>query len=156
MEGPATLDVGRIGKAHGLKGQVLVDLWTDRVERLSPGTVLTTERGPLTVVASQRHQDRFLVLFGGTNDRDKAEALRGLVLAAEPLDDDDVIWIHELYEAEVYDQTGTLRGKVVDVEANPASDLLVLDTGALIPLTFVTELDPNVRVDVDVPEGLFE
>ena len=42
------------------------------------------------------------------------------------------------------------------VEANPASDLLVLDSGALVPLTFVTSVDPNVRVDVDVPEGLFE
>jgi 16S rRNA processing protein RimM len=45
---------------------------------------------------------------------------------------------------------------VVGVEANPASDLLVLDSGALIPLTFVTTVDANVRIDVDVPEGLFE
>ena len=45
---------------------------------------------------------------------------------------------------------------MVEVEANPASDLLVLDNGHLIPLTFVTEIEPNVRLDVDVPEGLFE
>ena len=42
------------------------------------------------------------------------------------------------------------------VEANPASDLLVLDSGALVPLTFVTNVEANVRIDVDVPEGLFE
>ena len=48
------------------------------------------------------------------------------------------------------------RGVVVGVEANPASDLMVLDSGALVPLTFVRSVDANVRVDVDVPEGLFE
>jgi 16S rRNA processing protein RimM len=45
---------------------------------------------------------------------------------------------------------------VVDVESNPASDILVLDSGALVPLTFVTNVEANVRIDVDVPEGLFE
>jgi 16S rRNA processing protein RimM len=45
---------------------------------------------------------------------------------------------------------------VVDVESNPASDILVLDSGALVPLTFVTSVEANVRIDVDVPEGLFE
>ena len=48
------------------------------------------------------------------------------------------------------------RQVVVGVEANPASDLLVLDSGALVPLTFVTTVEANVRIEVDVPEGLFE
>ena len=90
-----TLEVGRIIKAQGLKGQVLVDLWTDRHERLRPG-------------------------------------------------------------AELFDASGVSHGKVVDVEANPASDILVLDSGALVPLTFVTSVEANVRIDVDVPDGLFE
>ena len=58
--------------------------------------------------------------------------------------------------AEVYDADGVRRGVVVGVEANPASDLLVLDSGALVPLTFVTTVEANVRIEVDVPEGLFE
>jgi hypothetical protein len=48
------------------------------------------------------------------------------------------------------------RGHVIEVESNPASDIMVLDTGSLVPLTFVTHVEANVRVDVEVPEGLFE
>ena len=58
--------------------------------------------------------------------------------------------------AVVVDSTGVRRGVVVDVEANPASDLLVLDSGALVPLTFVTSIVANERIEVDAPEGLFE
>jgi 16S rRNA processing protein RimM len=153
-----TLEVGRIIKAQGLKGQVLVDLWTDRHERLRPGTQLLSERGPMVVTASGAHQQRFIVSFDGVNTREEAERLRGLVLSAPVLDDvdEDVIWIHQLFGAEVYDASGQLRGVVRDVEANPASDLLVLDSGVLVPLTFVTKVEANRRIDVDVPDGLFE
>lgn len=151
-----TLEVGRIIKAQGLKGQVLVDLWSDRTERLAPGSELSTDRGPLRVSASIAHQQRFIVTFEGVDTREKAEQWRGVVLAAPRLDDESVIWIDQLYDAEVFDAEGIRRGVVVGVEANPASDLLVLDSGALVPLTFVTTVVPNVRIDVDVPEGLFE
>jgi 16S rRNA processing protein RimM len=151
-----TLEVGRIIKAQGLKGQVLVDLWSDRTERLAPGSELFTERGALRVAASIAHQQRFIVTFEGFDTREKAEAWRGVVLSAPRLDDESVIWIDQLYDAEVYDADGVRRGIVVGVEANPASDLLVLDSGALVPLTFVTTVEANVRIDVDVPEGLFE
>jgi 16S rRNA processing protein RimM len=151
-----TLEVGRIIKAQGLKGQVLVDLWSDRTERLAPGSELLTERGPLRVTASIAHQQRFIVTFEGLDTREKAEQWRGVVLSAPRLDDESVIWIDQLYEAEVYDADGVRRGVVVGVEANPASDLLVLDNGALVPLTFVTTVEANIRIDVDVPEGLFE
>lgn len=151
-----TLEVGRIIKAQGLKGQVLVDLWTDRTERLIPGTELATDRGTLTVVASGAHQQRFIVTFEGIESREEAERWRGVVLSAPRLEDESVIWIDQLYDAEVYDAQGVRRGVVTGVEANPASDLLVLDSGALVPLTFVTRVDANVRIDVDVPEGLFE
>ena len=150
------LEVGRIVKAHGLKGQVLVDLWSDRTERLAPGSELLSDRGPMRVLSSIAHQQRFIVTFDGVDTREKAEHLRGVVLSAPRLDDESVIWIDQLYDAEVYDANGVRRGVVVGVEANPASDLLVLDSGALVPLTFVTALEANVRVDVDVPEGLFE
>jgi 16S rRNA processing protein RimM len=151
-----TLEVGRIIKAQGLKGQVLVDLWSDRTERLAPGSELLTERGALRVTASIAHQRRFIVTFEGLDTREKAEQWRGVVLSAARLDDESVIWIDQLYDAEVFDAEGVRRGVVVGVEANPASDLLVLDSGALVPLTFVTTVEANVRIDVDVPEGLFE
>jgi 16S rRNA processing protein RimM len=150
------LDVGRIIKAHGLKGQVLVQLWTDRTERLDPMTRLDTEHGEVVVVAAAAHQDRYIVTFDKIVTREDAERWRGVVLRAARVDDDDVIWIDELYAAEVFDADGVRRGVVVDVEANPASDLLVLDSGALVPLTFVTAVEANTRIDVEVPEGLFE
>lgn len=152
----ATLDVGRIVRAHGLRGDVLVDLWTDRLERLAAGATLFSERGPLVVVSSQAHQQRHLVRFDRIETREEAEHWRGVVLSATRLEDPNAIWIDQLYGAEVVDATGVRRGVVVEVESNPASDLMVLDTGALVPLAFVTALEANRRIKVDVPEGLFE
>ncbi|MEI6710006.1 MAG: ribosome maturation factor RimM [Actinomycetota bacterium] len=151
-----TLEVGRIVKAHGLKGQVIVDLWTDRLERLEVGSQLLSDKGPLTVVSSGAHQDKFLVTFQEITDRNGSERWRGTVLRATRLEDDDAIWIDELFNAVVVDQNGVERGKVTLVEEMPASDLLVLDTGFLVPLTFVTTVVPNERIEIDVPEGLFE
>ena len=152
-----TLEVGRIIKAQGLKGQVLVDFWTDRVsERIAPGTELITERGVLVVKTGAKHQQRYIVSFEGTTTREQAEALRGLVLSAPGLEDDDAIWIDELFNAEVFDQDGILRGKVKEVEENPASDILILDTGFLVPLAFVVEVEANTRIDIEAPKGLFE
>jgi len=151
-----TLEVGRIVKAQGLRGQVLVDLWTDRVERLDPGSELLTERGTLVVKAAARHQDRFIVSFDRIVTREDAEHWRGVVLSAPRVHDDDVIWIDQLFGCELVDAHGVTRGVVVDVEANPASDILVLDTGFLVPLTFVTEIVANTRITVEAPEGLFE
>jgi 16S rRNA processing protein RimM len=153
-----TLEVGRIIKAHGLKGQVIVDLWTDRTERLAPGTQLSTPQGSLSVKSAAAHQDRFLVWFHEINSREDTEAWRGVVLSAPQLEvhDEDVIWIDDLFGARVVDSAGVVRGTVVDVEANPASDLLVLDTGALVPLTFITSVEAHTLIEVDVPDGLFE
>lgn len=150
------LEVGRIIKAHGLRGQVIVDLWTDRHERMTPGVELSTDRGPVLVIAAAAHQDRFIVSFDRITSREDADAWRGVVLSAPRIDDDDVIWIDQLFDAEVYDAEGILRGVVIDIESNPASDILVLDNGALVPLTFVTNVEANTRIDVDVPDGLFE
>jgi 16S rRNA processing protein RimM len=150
------LEVGQIMKAHGLKGQVSVALFTDRTERVAPGTVLVTDRGELHVTASLAHQNRFLVNFAEIADRNEAERWRGVVLHAAPIDDDDVIWIHDLFGARVQSADGTFRGIVSSVEENPASDLLVLDSGQLVPLTFVVSIEPNTLIVVDAPDGLFE
>ena len=150
------LEVGRITKPHGVRGDVLVLLSTERTERLDPGTALQTAKGPLTVVSASRHQDRWIVHFDGFTDRDQAETWRGVALQAEPLDDDDdVLWVHELVGATVVLASGEEVGVVTEVESNPASDLLVLDSGALVPVAFVTDHAQGL-VTIDPPEGLFD
>jgi 16S rRNA processing protein RimM len=138
---------------------VVVQLWTDQTRRVDLGSELATARGVLTVVSSKPFGlDRYIVQFEDVDDRAAAESLRGLELEAEPLDDvPDALWVHELVGAAVRDVAGTALGTVVSVEANPASDLMVLESGALIPVRFVTDHDPAARtVDVDIPEGLLD
>lgn len=153
--GPAPLlAVGRVTRAHGLTGEVAVELWTDRSERLDVGAALSSDAGPLRVAASRVHQGRYLVRFDGVDDRAGAEALRGLELRAEPVHVEGALWVHELVGAKVRTTTGRDLGTVVAVERNPASDLLVLEGDALVPLRFVTSLEPGTAVTVDIPDGL--
>jgi 16S rRNA processing protein RimM len=149
------LEVGRIIKPHGIRGEVIVDLVSNRPERLNAGSVLSSDVGDFEVVRSTPHQNRWIVAFEGVADRNRAEALRGTVLRAEPMEgEDDTLWVHELVGAVVYDVNGLFYGRVSEVEANPASDLLVLPQG-LVPLTFVVTQEPG-RVVIDPPEGLVE
>lgn len=109
---------------------------------------------PLTVTSVRPHQACHLVRFEGVTDRDAAERLRGARLAAEPLEDPAALFVHELIGAEVVDAGGVGHGKVTAVEANPASDLLVVDGVHLVPVRFIVEASPG-RIVVDVPEGIF-
>jgi 16S rRNA processing protein RimM len=149
------LEVGRIVKPHGIRGEVIVDLVTNRAERVAPGSVLESPAGSLEVARSSPHQGRWIVAFVGVGDRNAAEALRGTPLSAEPIGDEGELWVHELIGAEVVDVAGRAHGRVDAVEANPASDLLVLEDGRLVPMTFVVESSAG-RVVVDVPPGLLD
>jgi 16S rRNA processing protein RimM len=157
------LEIGQIMRPHGLKGEVVVQLVTNRTDRLDVGSKLTTKvqasrRVPpqLEVVASRPFQNRHLVLFAGSASRDDAEALRGVTLLAEANEsDEENLYVHELIGKHVMDQHGIDHGMVTSVEANPASDLLVLPGGALVPLRFVVRVDERT-IHVEVPEGLFE
>ena len=142
-------------KPHGIRGEVAVLLSTDLEHRLEAGAVLQTDLGELRVDRSAPHKEGWVVAFAGVADRDSAEALRGLVLRAEPVDDPEALWVHDLIGSEVVDQRGITVGLVREIEANPASDLLVLDTGGLIPTVFVTASEPG-RVTVEIPEGLLD
>jgi 16S rRNA processing protein RimM len=154
---PTLLQVGSIVKPHGLKGDVIVRLTTNRPERVAPGSVLHASHGrQFRVVRSSPHRGRFIVCFEGVSGIDQAEGLRDTELFAPPLVDGDALWVHELIGSQVEDRTGRILGTVEEVEANPASDLLVLDGGALIPLRFVVGTEPGVRVTVDVPDGLLD
>ncbi len=150
------LEVGRVARAHGLQGEVVVDLISDRPERSEPGAVHLTADGELTVVAARRHQQRWIFRFAGCGSREDADALRGTVLWGEPIDDEATLWVHELVGCTVVDGEGINRGAVVAVLANPAADLLELESGALVPMNFVVGAPVDDVVRVDVPAGLFE
>ena len=148
------LEVGRIVKAHGIRGEVIVDLVSNRPEeRLAPGSVLSTDRGDLEVLTATPHQSRWIVAFEGIPDRNAAETWRGVVLSAAPIEGDDgTLWVHELIGSEVFDLDGRSYGPVEAVEANPASDLLVLSGDRLVPLVFVKTRLPG-RIVIDPPPG---
>ena len=145
-------------KAHGLRGEVVVSLVSDYPEvRLAPGSRLWAG-------------DRELVVrVGAAAPGSLARAVRGrrrpdgrggdwpdARSTAEALDDPEALWVHELIGSPVVEEgTGVERGRVVSVVANPAHELLELDSGALVPIVFVRSCEDGVTV-VAVPEGLFE
>ncbi|QAY70542.1 ribosome maturation factor RimM [Xylanimonas protaetiae] len=161
------LVVAKIGRAHSLRGEVVLDVRTDDPEtRLAVGEVLATEppeAGPLTVLSRRLHQDRWLVKFAEVADRSAAEALRGveLVVEADASDEEDAWYPHELRGLRVELLDGTVVGEVVALEHLPAHDaLLVKETsGARTLVPFVTAIVPVVdvaggRVVLDPPGGL--
>lgn len=149
------LEIGRIGKPHGLKGEVVVTITSDRPERTASGAVWHLDGGPVTVEAIRPHQQRWVTRLVGVTTREQAEALTGQLVRAEPIDDPDALWVHDLVGADVCTPDGRSWGTVVAVLANPADDLLELADGTLIPVGFVTDGSglPE-RVVVDPPEGL--
>ncbi len=149
------LEVGRVAKAHGLRGEVVVELFTNREERLEKGSILQAPGGPLVVRSAKPHGHRWIVVFAGVDSREDADALHGVTLKAEPIEDPDALWVHEMVGAEMLDVNGELIAKVAAVLANPAGDLLELENGALVPLRFVVESGPGF-VRVDPPAGLFD
>jgi len=152
------LEVGRIDRPHGIRGEVLVTLYTPQVERLSAGSVLATDRGDLTVQRSRPHRNRYLVSFAGISDRDGAEDWQGVTLLAESVEDPDseVLWVHEVVGLRLFDQYDYDRGQITGVIDNPASDLLELENGALVPAAFIVEHHPRDRIVVSAPKGLFD
>ncbi len=150
----ARLQVGHIGKAHGLRGEVNVRLTTDRVERVAVGSCLSTGDIDLVVASARVHQSGYIVAFDDVTTREAAEALRGLPLYADAIDDPQALWVHDLIGSRIEEIDGTPRGIVESVQENPASDLLVTSEGALVPLTFYVERRDGVIV-IDPPTGLF-
>ena len=166
------LVVARIGRAHGIKGQVSVEVRTDEPElRLAPGTVLATDpasAGPLTVADGRVHSGRLLLSFVGVGDRNRAEALRGTLLIAEvdpaqTPDDPEEFYDHQLIGLDVVLADGTPVGELGAVLHLPAQDLLSVKrpdgTEALIP--FVREIVPEIDLDrrrivLTPPPGLLD
>ena len=140
-----------------MHGDVVVTLLTDRTERLDVGSVLFRDDGfEFEVTASRPHQHRFIVRFSQIVGRNEADEFRGTVLFGDPIEDPDVLWVHDLIGAPVVDLDGTALGTVESVLENPASDLLVLEDESLVPLTFFVEQRDDRTIVVDPPPGLFD
>ena len=151
-----------MARPHGLRGEVVVELVSTIEDRLAAGSVLECQGRELVVERSQAvpgksspRGGRWLVQFAGVDSREEAERLVGSTLRAEPLAGAEGLWVHEMIGSVVVDQFGQRHGIVTSVQANPASDLLVLEDGALVPLTFVVATVPG-QLTVDAPPGLFD
>lgn len=164
------LVVGRIGRPHGLRGDVSVEVRTDDPEeRFAPGSALATNpasAGPLVVGSRRWHSGVLLVRFEGVDDRDRAEALRGVMLVIDsadipPPEDPDEFYDHQLIGLTVLTPEGERVGEVSDVlhhgqdllvVRRPAGEAYVPFVKALVP---VIDLDGGTLV-VDAPAGLLD
>jgi 16S rRNA processing protein RimM len=164
--------VGRLGRAHGLRGEVVVEPRTDEPERrFAAGVPLRTESQPpgrpggqartptLTVAGSRWHQNRLLVRFEGVTDRAGAETLRGLLLITdvdprERPEDPAEFYDHQLTGLRVHTTEGEKVGEVVSVVHTGAQDLLTVrrDDGGEVLVPFVTALVPRVDLDAGTLE----
>jgi 16S rRNA processing protein RimM len=166
------LVVARIGRAHGIKGEVTVEVRTDEPElRLGPGAVLTTEpasAGPLTVETGRVHSGRLLLGFEGVRDRTGAEALRNILLIAE-IDPEDVpedpeeFYDHQLMDLDVVLADGTAIGRITEITHLPSQDLFIVERpdGSEVMIPFVEEIVLEIDLEeqkavVDPPPGLFD
>lgn len=163
--------VGRIGRPHGLRGEVTVQVITDDPDsRFAAGAVLGTDpagRGPLTVAGMRRSGPVLVIGFEGIADRDAAEALRGtsLTLDAATLpvpDDPEEFYDHQLVGLSVVDRAGTVLGTVAEVWHPPAAPVLAVTRpdGSQELVPFVSAIVPTVdlaggRLVVDPPDGMF-
>ncbi len=162
------VQVARIGKPHGIKGEVTVQVLTDApANRFVPGVELTVEPatlGPLTVVSARWNKDILLLAFEGVSTRNRAEELRGgkLFVDSGEVEDDDEGWYeHELVGLEA--RVGSeVVGTVSALNTMPVQDLLIITdaAGQEILVPFVDEIVPEVNVAdgyvlLTPPDGLF-
>lgn len=164
------LVVGRIGRAHGVRGDVFVSPLTDEPEhRFADGATLVTDDGQsLSVQFTKWHSGKLIVHFVGIDDRTSVESLHHKTLSVDvdPLqlpEDPDEFYDHQLVGLQARKTDGEIIGSVADVIHLPAQDLLALTTGdgreILIP--FVSQIVPEVNVTqgyvvVDAPAGLLD
>jgi 16S rRNA processing protein RimM len=166
------LVVARIGRAHGIKGEVTVEVRTDEPElRLAPGAVLATEpasTGPLTIETGRVHSGRLILRFEGVSDRTGAEALRNTLLIAEidpeelP-EEEDEYYDHQLMDLDVVTKDGEEVGRITEISHLPSQDLFIVErpdgSEVMIPFveSIVIEIDlEEQRAVIDPPPGLID
>jgi 16S rRNA processing protein RimM len=169
------LVVGRVVKAHGVSGELVVEVRTDDPgNRFAAGSTLTgkpAKGGPAreyTVESSREHGARLLLRLAGVADRDAADAMRGVLFVVDsadlpPIDDPDEFYDHQLAGLRVVPTDGRLVGNVNEVLHTAAGELLSVtsETGAEVLVPFVGAIVTAVSLDdqtieIDPPEGLLE
>jgi 16S rRNA processing protein RimM len=148
------LNVGRIGKAHGILGEATIEVRTDLAqERFAIGAVLDTEsNGQLTVSTARVHNGILLLGFEGISNRNSIEALRNELLYADvdinaPAEDEDDFHVLQLIGCQAHLIDGDLFGEVSDVLNLPGQDVLVIKVdGAEVLIPFVRALVPVVDI----------
>jgi 16S rRNA processing protein RimM len=171
-----TVVVGRIGRPHGVRGEVTVEVRTDDPDlRFVPGAVLATDpasRGPLTIAGVHWHSGTLLLRIEGVDSRDAAETLRNTELLVDvqdlpEIDDPDSYYDHQLVGLTARLPDDSVLGEVTAVR-HEAQDLLVVRrrvggevVAGEVLIPFVAAIVPTVDVDagfvvVDPPEGLLE
>lgn len=162
--------IGRIVKAHGIRGEVVVNVQTDLPDRFDDGETVIVGGSPRVIESSRPHQGRLLVRFEGVLDRTQAELLRGRLIEAEPREfaDSDTYFVHELVGMRVVLDERDLGGVSALIELPPAAgyDLLEVtrDDGSTWLLPAV---EAHVEVEdaddgghrlrlIDPPEGLID
>ena len=169
------LVVGRIAKAHGITGEVVVEVRTDDPEeRFAVGKRLrlrNPRRGPdreVTVSAVRPHSGRLLLRLDGVADRDSAETLRGSLFVVDsadlpPIEDPDEFYDHQLEGLTVRTADDEIVGTVTEVLHTPGAELLSVrgESGAEVLVPFVSDIVTSVSlsdgvVRIDPPEGLLD
>lgn len=158
--------VGRIGKPHGLHGEITVLPDTDDLDRFAVGSSFVTDTGRTLVIASVKpYRDKGLLLhFEGVRSRIEAENLRGILLTVDAdtrrdLEEDE-FWPDDLTGLDAVAPDGSVLGIVDRIEFGPGQDRLVVKTplGVEVEVPFVSAIvgDPaNGQIVIDAPEGLF-
>ena len=148
------LNVGRIGKAHGLLGEATIEVRTDEAEdRFAIGSQLETDsHGVLTVNSVRVHNGILLLGFDGVTDRNQVELLRNELLYAEvdinaPGLDEDDYHVLQLIGCEAFLEDGTLFGSISEVLNLPGQDVLAIKTSSgEVMIPFVRQLVPTVDI----------
>jgi 16S rRNA processing protein RimM len=166
-----TVVVGRIGRPHGVRGEVTVEVRTDDPDlRFVPGAVFATDppsRGPLTVAGRRWHREVLLLTVEGVESREAAEELRNTELLVDvadlpELEDPEAYYDHQLVGLTARLPDESELGEVAAVR-HEGADLLVIhgSDGSELLVPFVAAIVPTVDVAagflvVDPPEGLLE
>ena len=153
-----------VGPAHGLRGEVILDVRSDDPDVLAPGACLEVAGRDLalTVRAVRTHKDRVLASFEECTSREDAEALRGARLLVEEHEEEDAWYPHQLTGLEARTPAGEVLGTVSGLTPGAAQDLLLVATpNGRVMGPFVSALVPTVDVEgglvvIDAPPGLFD
>ena len=159
-------EIGRSRRAHGVRGDLSVDLLTDRTERLAKGARVQLRGNWYTVASARRAGQHWLVHFEGVDDRTAAESLIKAILWIDDSDDhrpaeEDAWYDHQLIGLTVR-RSGHIVGTIARVDHLPAQDLLIVESnGNEVMVPFVKAIVTAVDIaagtmDIDPPVGLFE